>query len=114
MHNVYGMVDVERKGWMKRLHAFRERLPPKPRKIAVTVLGGALLALGLAMLVLPGPGLVVAPAGLALLSTEYRWARRMFSALRRFASRFTRRKGRVRWRERGMGELAHRGFRVPH
>ena len=44
------------------------------KRIAVTVVGGGLVALGLAMLVLPGPGIVVVVAGLAVLATEYVWA----------------------------------------
>ncbi len=46
------------------------------KRIAVTVVGGLLLMAGVAMLVLPGPGMVVCAAGLALLATEYEWARR--------------------------------------
>jgi tellurite resistance protein TerC len=45
------------------------------RKIAVGVLGASVLALGVALLVLPGPGLLVIFAGLAVLSLEFAWAR---------------------------------------
>ena len=44
------------------------------KRIAVTVVGAALVVLGLAMLVLPGPGLLVVFAGFAVLATEYVWA----------------------------------------
>ena len=44
------------------------------KRIAVTVVGGALVLLGLAMLVLPGPGIVVVVLGFAVLGTEYVWA----------------------------------------
>ncbi len=47
------------------------------KRFAVTILGGALLLLGAAMMVLPGPGILVIVGGLALLATEYVWARRM-------------------------------------
>jgi len=46
------------------------------KRIAVTVVGGVLLIAGVAMLVLPGPGMVLCAAGLAVLATEYEWARR--------------------------------------
>jgi len=46
------------------------------RRIAVSVAGFALVLAGLAMLVLPGPGLLVIIAGLAVLATEYVWAQR--------------------------------------
>jgi hypothetical protein len=44
------------------------------KRIAVTVVGAALVVLGLVMLVLPGPGLLVIVAGFAVLGTEYVWA----------------------------------------
>ncbi len=45
------------------------------RRIAISVVGGTVLLIGIAMLVLPGPGLVVIPLGLAILGLEYAWAR---------------------------------------
>lgn len=44
------------------------------KRIAVTVVGGVLVLGGIAMLVLPGPGIVVVVAGFAVLGTEYAWA----------------------------------------
>lgn len=44
------------------------------KRIVVFVLGVALVLAGLAMLVLPGPGIVVVIAGLAVLATEFVWA----------------------------------------
>jgi uncharacterized protein (TIGR02611 family) len=49
------------------------------RKSAVTILGVALLAVGLAMMVLPGPGILVIVAGLGVLATEYVWARTLLA-----------------------------------
>lgn len=46
------------------------------RRIAVTILGGVLVLGGLVMLVLPGPGILVMLAGLAVLASEYVWAQR--------------------------------------
>jgi tellurite resistance protein TerC len=45
------------------------------RKVVVGVLGASVLALGIALLVLPGPGILVIAAGLAILSLEFAWAR---------------------------------------
>ncbi|MES1246440.1 MAG: PGPGW domain-containing protein [Actinomycetota bacterium] len=54
----------------------------------VTVVGGfALLLLGLALLVLPGPGIPLVVAGLGLLSLEYEWARRLRAWVMRRAER---------------------------
>jgi uncharacterized protein (TIGR02611 family) len=46
------------------------------KRIGVTIVGGALLLLGLVFLVLPGPGIVLLLAGLAILASEYVWAQR--------------------------------------
>jgi uncharacterized protein (TIGR02611 family) len=45
------------------------------KRIAVAIVGGTVLLAGIAMLVLPGPAIVVIPAGLAILATEFAWAR---------------------------------------
>jgi uncharacterized protein (TIGR02611 family) len=44
------------------------------KRMAIFVVGVAVLAAGVAMLVLPGPGLLVIVAGLAILATEFAWA----------------------------------------
>ena len=45
------------------------------RRIAVSLVGGTVLLIGLIMIVTPGPALVFIPAGLAILSVEFAWAR---------------------------------------
>lgn len=47
------------------------------KRIAVTVVGFAVLFAGVAMLVLPGPGWAAIFLGLAILATEYVWAQRL-------------------------------------
>jgi uncharacterized protein (TIGR02611 family) len=44
---------------------------------AFVLLGLAVLAVGIAMLALPGPAFVVIPIGLAILSLEFVWAERL-------------------------------------
>ena len=44
------------------------------KRIAVTVVGGVVLLAGMAMLVFPGPAVLVIPLGFAILGTEYAWA----------------------------------------
>lgn len=46
------------------------------KRIAVFVIGSVVLLAGVAMIVLPGPGLLVIIAGLAILGTEFAWAER--------------------------------------
>jgi hypothetical protein len=56
----------------------RRRAPVRLlRKVAVAVAGSALIVAGVAMLVLPGPGVVAILAGLGLLGTEFPTARRV-------------------------------------
>jgi uncharacterized protein (TIGR02611 family) len=47
------------------------------KRVAVTIAGFAVILVGFALLVLPGPGLLVIIAGLAILGTEYVWAQRL-------------------------------------
>ena len=56
-------------------------------KIGVTIAGPLVILAGVAMLVLPGPGLVVIAAGFGLLAAEYPWARRLVVAGGRFLRR---------------------------
>ena len=52
------------------------------RRIAVGLVGGTVLLIGIALLVLPGPALVVIPVGLAILGLEFAWARRWLRKIR--------------------------------
>lgn len=52
------------------------------RRAVVLVIGGTVLALGVALLVLPGPAFVVIPTGLAILALEFGWARHWLRRLR--------------------------------
>ena len=46
------------------------------------IVGTTVLTLGIAMLVLPGPAFMVIPIGLAILATEFVWARRWLAKIR--------------------------------
>ncbi len=50
--------------------------------IIALAVGSTVLILGVAMIALPGPGLVVIPVGLAVLAAEFIWARRLLTRLR--------------------------------
>ncbi len=78
-----------------RLGAFRERVRELPGgrlawRIAVTVAGVAVIAGGIVLLPLPGPGWLIIFAGLGLLGTEYEWARRLLQWVRRHVMSWTR------------------------
>ena len=53
------------------------------RRIAVGVVGGTVLFIGLALIVLPGPAFVVIPIGLAILGAEFAWARHWLRRVRK-------------------------------
>ena len=55
------------------------------RRIIVSVVGATVLLIGIALLVLPGPAFIVIPIGLAILATEYAWARHWLRKVRRIA-----------------------------
>ena len=57
------------------------------RRIVISVIGGTLLLLGIALIVLPGPAFIMIPVALAVLSLEFAWARNWLLAVRRGISR---------------------------
>jgi len=57
------------------------------RQILIAALGGTVLLIGVAMIVLPGPAIVVIPAGLAILATEFAWARHWLNASRNYIAK---------------------------
>lgn len=57
------------------------------RKVVAAVIGVTVLLIGVAMIVLPGPAVVVIPAGLAILGTEFVWARRLLRKFKRTGGR---------------------------
>jgi uncharacterized protein (TIGR02611 family) len=68
-----------------------ESLPPgfvvwlwkQARRVVVFVIGSTVLLIGIAMVVLPGPAVIVIPLGLAILATEFVWAKDWLSYARR-------------------------------
>lgn len=73
--------------WIKRLSGIWNVENIKVvRRVIVSVIGATVLVIGVALLVLPGPAFIVIPIGLAILATEYAWARRWLKKVRRMAS----------------------------
>jgi len=73
--------------WMKRLLSVWNVENIKiVKRVIVSVVGVTVLLIGIALLVLPGPAFIVIPVGLAILATEYAWARRWLKRGRRIAS----------------------------
>ena len=57
------------------------------RKLFVAIIGGTVLLIGVALIVLPGPALIVIPVGLAILATEFAWARRAINRAKAMAGK---------------------------
>ncbi len=57
------------------------------KRVAIEVLGWVLVLVGIAALVLPGPGLLALFAGVALLATQYEWAERRVEPVKQAALR---------------------------
>ena len=57
------------------------------KRVAIEALGWILVLVGIAALVLPGPGLLALYAGVALLATQYEWAERRVEPVKKAALR---------------------------
>ncbi len=72
---------------MKRLINYTYR---HARRVVITVIGVSIVLFGIAAAVIPGvPAIVVVPIGLAVLGTEFLWARRLLHRLKREALNLT-------------------------
>jgi uncharacterized protein (TIGR02611 family) len=79
--------------WKDRALDLHKRQHPVLRKVVVAVIGFVLIAIGTALLVLPGPGIVVILAGIAVLSLEFPWAKALFDRIRALVDAALRRIG---------------------
>ena len=70
-----------------RAWARRRRSTHVMWQAGVLIVGFGLVAAGIAMLVLPGPGWAAIILGLIVLASEYAWARRLLDPVRRWAKK---------------------------
>ncbi|MGD1976039.1 MAG: PGPGW domain-containing protein [Gammaproteobacteria bacterium] len=56
------------------------------RRLVIFVVGMSVLALGVVLIITPGPAFIVIPAGLAILSIEFAWAKRFLRRVREHIS----------------------------
>jgi uncharacterized protein (TIGR02611 family) len=71
----------------RRWARWRDRLRDRPKtefgyRIAVAVVGLAILGVGILAIPYPGPGWAIVFVGLAILATEFDWARRLLAFTR--------------------------------
>lgn len=83
----------------RRAHSLYRSLPRPLRRASVLVLGSLILIAGIAMLVLPGPGLLVMGVAIAVLALEFDWAKRLADRATRTAGDLANRVRRW-WRSR--------------
>ena len=52
------------------------------KRLVIMVIGFTILAAGVAMIVLPGPAILVIPVGLTILATEFIWAKKLLTTVK--------------------------------
>lgn len=84
-HHTYA---ARKRAWQRRVNErFGLDRMPVVRKVVYSVVGVTVVLIGLVMIVLPGPAVIVIPLGLAILASEYAWARRVIRRGRVFVGR---------------------------
>lgn len=73
--------------WFSRLWTAFKVVAAPLRKLIIALIGGTVLLIGIALIVLPGPAFIVIPIGLAILATEFTWARRAVVKARAMVAR---------------------------
>jgi len=56
------------------------------RRIIIFIVGVTIVAIGVVMIVTPGPAVIVIPAGLAVLGMEFAWARHWMKVIKEKAT----------------------------
>jgi tellurite resistance protein TerC len=72
---------------MKRVSIIQKLNYSWLRRVLIAVIGTTVILFGVAMLVLPGPGLVTIALGLAILATEFVWPRTLLKKAREAIAR---------------------------
>lgn len=77
--------------WLRPARAWVRQRPAGPLiwKVLVSLVGGAIVLLGLLLIPLPGPGWVIVFGGLAVWATEFAWADRLLRFARRLLRDWT-------------------------
>ena len=58
------------------------RTMKQAKRLVILIFGVTVICLGIAMIVLPGPAFIVIPLGLAVLATEFVWARKLLHGIK--------------------------------
>jgi uncharacterized protein (TIGR02611 family) len=92
----------ERLAERRQAHLRRSRF----YRMGVTIVGATITLAGVAMLITPGPALVVIPIGLAMLALEFAWAERLLDRALDHAEIASRKAAETTRAQRIMGAVA--------
>lgn len=67
---------------VEELYRFAVITYRQAKRLVIFLVGGTVLAIGVAMILLPGPAVLVIPLGLGILAVEFAWARRWLVRVR--------------------------------
>jgi uncharacterized protein (TIGR02611 family) len=81
-------------GFGARVHRVLDPIRANPTgrvalKVTVAIVGGLIVALGIVLIPLPGPGWAIVILGLAIWAIEFHWARRLLDFTRRHVRSWT-------------------------
>ncbi len=80
---------MRRPVWVEGFTKYWGSFPRPVRRFLAASVGVVTLLVGAALLVLPGPGIAVVLLGLAILATEFTWARRSMHHVKRHTKKMT-------------------------
>jgi uncharacterized protein (TIGR02611 family) len=65
------------------MNDFMNKTARQAKRLVIGTIGFTVVLIGVVMIVLPGPAILVIPAGLGILATEFVWARKLLKAAKR-------------------------------
>lgn len=89
------------------MHKLTWKTLRQTKKLLITIVGFAVVLVGIAMVVLPGPAFLVIPLGLGILAREFVWARNLLKKVR-MKFRKTRQGGIYGEKDKSTGRRVHR------
>ena len=64
------------------MHKFVLETVKQVRRVVIAIVGFTVILIGIIMIATPGPAIVVIPLGLAILATEFLWAKRLLKKVK--------------------------------